>query len=120
MGLLKDSGRLANPGHDALRAAAVARPVEEVRRMVALLGEHPDEEAEADITLRAAAVGRPIEDVALLATILDPDGPGAAPAHPPGAAPESGPDDAPTARLAARAAATAARAADPAAHPDRP
>ncbi|RSS98782.1 hypothetical protein EF910_37890, partial [Streptomyces sp. WAC07149] len=42
--------------------------------MVALLGEHPLEEAEADITLRAAAVGRPIEDVALLASILGPDG----------------------------------------------
>ncbi|KJY15845.1 hypothetical protein VR44_40750, partial [Streptomyces katrae] len=64
---------------DALRAAAVARPVEEVRRMVTLLGEHPEEEAEADITLRAAAIGRPIEDVALLATILDPERPDADP-----------------------------------------
>ncbi|MFJ8159700.1 hypothetical protein ACIRBY_02090 [Streptomyces sp. NPDC096136] len=79
VGLLKDSGRLADPGHDALRAAAVARPVDEVRRMVALLGEHPEEGAEADIALRAAAVGRPIEDVALLATILDPEASGTAP-----------------------------------------
>ncbi|MGW1517166.1 hypothetical protein [Streptomyces sp. NPDC002287] len=83
VGLLKDSEGLADPGHEALRTAAVTRPLDEVRRMVALLGEHPEEEAEAEITLRAAAVGRPIEDVALLATILDPESPGAAPASSP-------------------------------------
>ncbi|MFD3554703.1 hypothetical protein ACFWWA_21830 [Streptomyces goshikiensis] len=44
-------------GEEALREAAVARPVHEVRRMAALVGEHPQEEAEADLTLRAAAVG---------------------------------------------------------------
>ncbi|OEJ36051.1 hypothetical protein BGK67_29505 [Streptomyces subrutilus] len=68
--LLKDTGRQPNPGHEALRTAAVTRPVHEVREMVALLGEPQHEVEAADITLRAAAVGRPIEDVALLVTIL--------------------------------------------------
>ncbi len=45
--------------------------------MVTLLGEHPHEVVEADITLRAAAVGRSIEDVALLVAILGKDDPGA-------------------------------------------
>lgn len=49
---------------------AVTRPVQDVRRMVALLDESPQEVAEADTTLRAAAVGRSIEDVALLVTVL--------------------------------------------------
>ncbi|MFD4133431.1 hypothetical protein [Streptomyces goshikiensis] len=50
--LIKENGR--QPRHG------------EVRSMAALLGEHPQEEAEADLTLRAAAVGRSVEDVALL------------------------------------------------------
>ncbi|AWZ05572.1 hypothetical protein DRB96_07255 [Streptomyces sp. ICC1] len=70
MSLLKESGQVPNPGHTALRAAAVSRPVHEVREMVTLLGEPPHEVVETDITLRAAALGRPIEDVALLVSIL--------------------------------------------------
>lgn len=70
MNLLKDSGQHPNPGHTALRAAAVSRPVHEVSEMVTLLGSPPHEVVDADITLRAAALGRPIEDVALLVSIL--------------------------------------------------
>ncbi|MFF4643426.1 hypothetical protein [Streptomyces sp. NPDC001389] len=116
VGLLKESGRLADPGHDALRAAAVARPVDEVRRMVALLGEHPEEEAEADIALRAAAVGRPIEDVALLATILDPEAPGTAPCGGPPAGP-AGPAGGPPRGRSDRPPAGTAPPAGPAPRP---
>ncbi|MFD6182275.1 hypothetical protein [Streptomyces goshikiensis] len=112
-------------GEEALRAAAVARPVREVRRMAALLGEHPQEEAEAHITLRAAAVGRPVEDVALRVGILGAEGaeraggpglsgavragpgrPGTAAgpyAHPPGAAAPARPAVAPAHPLGSRA-----------------
>ncbi|WP_329095251.1 hypothetical protein [Streptomyces sp. NBC_01439] len=61
---------LPDVGQDALRAAAETGPVQDVRRMVALLGESPHEAAGADLTPHAAAVGRSIEDVALLVTIL--------------------------------------------------
>ncbi|MCX4808266.1 hypothetical protein OG594_42920 [Streptomyces sp. NBC_01214] len=69
--LFKEGGPLPDAGHDALRPAAVTRAVQDVRRMVTLLGESPHEVAEADPTLRAAAaVGRSAEDVALLVTVL--------------------------------------------------
>ncbi|MET9694527.1 hypothetical protein ABZY81_40005 [Streptomyces sp. NPDC006514] len=69
--LLKKGGPLPDAGHVALRPAAVTRPVQDVRRMVTLLGGSPHEVAEADPTLRAAVVvGRSAEDVALLVTVL--------------------------------------------------
>ncbi|GGZ46095.1 hypothetical protein GCM10010371_01460 [Streptomyces subrutilus] len=84
--ILKDNGQ-PDPGYEALRTAAVTRPVDEVRQMLALLGEPPHEVDEADVTLQAAAVGRSIEDVARLVTILGTDGPAAPDAHPAGPAP---------------------------------
>ncbi|RST02732.1 hypothetical protein EF905_34605, partial [Streptomyces sp. WAC05374] len=58
------------PADEALRAAAVVRPLEEVRQLVAMLNEAGHPLDEADTALRAAAVGRPIEDVAELVSIL--------------------------------------------------
>lgn len=68
--LLKRTGEVPNPGDEALRVAAVARPIDEVMQLVAMLNEPPHEIDEADTTLRAAAVGRPIEEVAQLVSFL--------------------------------------------------
>ncbi|MEU6485732.1 hypothetical protein [Streptomyces sp. NPDC046887] len=131
--MLKRTGAVSNPGDEALRAAAVARPLEEVRQLVAMLNEagHPIDES--DTTLRAAAVGRPIEDVVQLVSILgtakgggaaagkpvvDPVGPGAAPAPEPAAAVPPAP---PTEPVAATAAKPAAAASAPSVHvPENP
>ncbi len=71
--LLNRTGELSRPGDEALRAAAVARPLEEVRQLVTLLNETPHDTGEAGTTLRAAAMGRSIEDVAELVAILGMD-----------------------------------------------
>ncbi|OKK03904.1 hypothetical protein AMK26_18870 [Streptomyces sp. CB03234] len=87
--LLKSTGAVSSPADEALRAAAVVRPLEEVRQLVAMLNEAGHPLDEADTALRAAAVGRPIEDVAELVSILGTGDAGARPA--PAAASASAP-----------------------------
>ncbi|RSS41525.1 hypothetical protein EF906_14265 [Streptomyces sp. WAC08241] len=71
---LQETGELSSPADVALRAAAVTRPLDEVRELLVLLNASGYDLHQAETTLRAAAVGRPIEDVVRLVGILGTDG----------------------------------------------
>ncbi len=70
---LNETGQVSRPADEALRAAAVSRPLDEVRQLVSLLTESGYDLRQAETTLRAAAVGRPIEDVVALVNIIGTD-----------------------------------------------
>ncbi|MGV9632496.1 hypothetical protein [Streptomyces sp. NPDC003487] len=67
--LLQESG---DPGvaRDMLRAVGIARPVEDVSRLVAVLSRPPHRAEDADEMIRAAAEHRPVEEVTRLMDVL--------------------------------------------------
>jgi hypothetical protein len=90
---------LSGPSHDpgtaaeAVRLAAVNRPVADVPRLISLLRNTPHQSGTADQAVHAAAVARPLEDLVQLIGLLEAAAPDAStsPEEPPPDTPPSPP-----------------------------